>query len=114
MRWGHKGTRPHTQYLWVSQACWIRVEVELDAISCSRQSEPSDQQYQQHHIGEGSCEVHHLTPETKISIHPLTCLHFTHCTETLGKNTACIEETLLCPLYLKVMTKYLVYLLVSH
>ena len=66
MRWGHKGTRPHTQYLWVSQACWIRVEVELDAISCSRQSEPSDQQYQQHHIGEGSCEVHHLRPETKV------------------------------------------------
>lgn len=47
-------------YLWVSEAGWVWVEVELDTIYCPRQCESTDQQHHQHQIGEGGSEVDHL------------------------------------------------------
>lgn len=47
-------------YLRVCQSPQVRVKVELDADPGTRQSEPSDQQHSQHHIGKGCSEVDHL------------------------------------------------------
>ena len=47
-------------YHGVGEAGRVRVEVELDALPGSWQCHPSDQQDQQHSVGECGRHVHHL------------------------------------------------------
>lgn len=47
-------------YLRVRQSSQVWIKVELNADPRTRQGEPSDQQHNQHHIGEGRSEVDHL------------------------------------------------------
>lgn len=47
-------------YLWVLQAAEVRVQVELDALTCTRQRQPTNQQHQQHGKWEGGREVDDL------------------------------------------------------
>lgn len=51
-------------YLWVRQPSQVRVEVEVDSPGGSRQSDPSDQQDDEHSIREGCCEVNNLDGKT--------------------------------------------------
>lgn len=53
-----------SSYLWICQSPQIRVKVELDADSSARKGESSDQQHNQHHVGEGRSEVDHLYRHT--------------------------------------------------
>lgn len=48
------------RYLWIGEPRWVWVEVEDDPIHGSRQSESTDQQDDQHQVGERGREVHHL------------------------------------------------------
>ena len=51
-------------YLWVRQSSQIWIKVELDADPSTRQGDPSDQQHNEHQIGEGRSEVDHLHRHT--------------------------------------------------
>lgn len=47
-------------YLWVREPGEVRVQVELDAFGSPRQRDPSDQEDQEHDIGEGRGDVYNL------------------------------------------------------
>lgn len=51
-------------YLWVCKSSQVWVKVKLDADPSTRQGESSDQQHNQHQIGEGCSEVDHLYRQT--------------------------------------------------
>lgn len=49
--------------LQIAEPLKVDVEVGLYAIHRPRQSDPSDQQHQQDHIGHSGCDVNHLKTE---------------------------------------------------
>lgn len=52
----HRRQEQEKSYLWISQAVQVRVEIVDNAIQSSRQTNSSDKQDQQHHIGKGGCD----------------------------------------------------------
>lgn len=50
-------------YLWVGEPGEVGVQVELDAFGGPGQRDPSDQEDQQHDIGERRSDIHHLPGE---------------------------------------------------
>lgn len=54
-------------YLWVGQAGVVRFEVVDDALHCSGQRGATHQQHQQHDVGEGGGQVHHLKQMQNVS-----------------------------------------------
>ena len=62
-RWQVVVNGASNSYLWVGEPGEVRVQVELDAFGGPRQRDPSDQEDQQHDIGERRSDIHHLPGE---------------------------------------------------
>lgn len=59
-----RGLWRHGAHLWVCKSSQVWVKVELDADCSAGQGESSDEQHNQHNIGEGRSEVDHLNRHT--------------------------------------------------
>ena len=62
-KWQLAVHRASDSYLWVGEPGEVGVQVELDAFGGPRQRDPSDQEDQQHDIGECRGDIHHLPGE---------------------------------------------------
>lgn len=59
-----RGLWRHGAHLWVRKSSQVWVKVELDADCGAGQGESSDEQHNEHNIGEGRSEVNHLNRHT--------------------------------------------------
>ena len=62
-RWQVAVNGASNSYLWVREPGKVGVQVELDAFGGPGQRDPSDQEDQQHDIGERRGDIHHLPGE---------------------------------------------------